>query len=75
MTDSNIKGIFGVADTQGEQGELCLKLRKFSRAPLSTFMVSSMTTGRILQPNKGRAALKPKPFGNKILATLSDKEP
>ena len=38
-------------------------------------MVNSMTTGRIVQPNKGRAALKPKPFGNKILATLSDKKP
>ena len=37
-------------------------------------MVNSMTTGRIVQANSGRGALKPKPFGNEILATLSDKE-
>lgn len=36
--------------------------------------VNSMTTGRIVQPNNGRGALKPKPFGNETLATLSDKE-
>lgn len=37
-------------------------------------MVNSMTTGRIVQPNNGRGALKPKPFGNETLAMLSDKE-